>query len=175
MKASAFDPSTPGLIGFSPECFIESEPSDTMWREITESDVQGVFSAPELAAIQAAAIADGQDPMTDLLAWVIHQARGYIGDNKANRLAEGLTLPERCIRPALHMLRPDLLTRLDLEVSNDRRGAAKDAIRFFERVADGNVQIEQPDGATDDSGAAQAMEVVSGADRLFTRQKQSGL
>ncbi len=146
-----------------------------MWREITEADVQGVFSAPELAAYQAAAIAEGQDPMADLIEGVVNQARGYIGDNTANRLADGLTLPERCIRPALHMLRPDLLTRIDLPVSDDRRSAAREAIRFFERVADGRVQIEQPDGATDDSGAAQAMEVLSGADRVFTRRKQSGL
>jgi hypothetical protein len=146
-----------------------------MWREITEADVQGVLSAPELAAYQESAVADGQNPMMDLIRGIVQQARGYIGDHPANRLAEGLTLPERCIRPALHLLRPDLLTRLDLDVSDDRRGAAKDAIRFFERVSDGKVQIEQPTGAVDDSGSSTQVQVVSSHERQNTREKLSGL
>ena len=146
-----------------------------MWRELTEQDYEDAFSALELEALRTAAVAPGQDPMISLSAAVVNQARGYIGDNSENRLAEGLTLPERCIRAALHMMRPDMLTRVDLEVSKDRNEAANKALRFFERVADGKVQIEQPDGATDDSGAAQAMEVVSGNKRVFTREKQAGL
>lgn len=157
------------------EAGTHPQPIITMWREITEADVQGVLSAPELAAYQEAAVADGQNPMVDLITGVVHQARGYIADNPANRLAEGLTLPERCIRSALHMLRPDLLTRIDLEVSDDRRSAAREAIRFFERVADGKVQIEQPTGAIDDSGASTQVEVVSSNERQATREKLSGL
>lgn len=146
-----------------------------MWRELTEADVQGVLSEPEAAAYQASAIAVGQDVLLDIIGQVVQHARGYIADNPANKLAEGVTLPERVIRPALHLIRKDLLTRLDLEVSEDRRKDAAEAIRFFERVADGKVQIEQPTGATDDSGPQQTIEVVSNHERQATRQNLSGL
>ncbi|MEX5523396.1 hypothetical protein, partial [Bacillus cereus] len=87
----------------------------------------------------------------------------------------GLTLPERCLRPALHLIRKDLLTRLDLEVSEDRRKDASEALRYFERVADGKVSIEQPTGATDSSGPGQTVTLLSNHERQATRDKLSGL
>lgn len=146
-----------------------------MWRELTEADVFGVLSEPEAAAYQSAATGDGQDVLADILRQVVDHCRGYIADNKENKLAEGLTLPERCLRPALHLIRKDLITRLDLEVSEDRRKDASEAIRFFERVADGKVSIEQPEGATDDSSASQEIEASTPKKRLFTRNSQKGL
>ena len=90
-------------------------------------------------------------------------------------LAAGLTLPERCHLSALHLIRAELLTRLDLEVSEARAKAAANALRFFERVSDGKVQIEQPEGETDDSGVNQEIEASTPKKRLFTRNTQKGL
>lgn len=147
-----------------------------MWRILTVADVLGVLSAPEAAAYQSAAIGSGQAVLTDVLGQVINHCRGYIADNRENHLATGLTLPERCLRPALHLIRKDLLTRLDLEVSEDRRKDAAEALRFFERVADGKVSIEQPTGVTDDSSAVETIEVSAAVPpRKWTRQQQSGL
>lgn len=146
-----------------------------MWRELTEADVHGVLSAPELAAYQAAAAAGGQDPMADAIAAVVNQCRGYIGDNPSNQLAEGLTLPERVHLSALHLVRVELLTRLDIEVSEDRRRAKADAIRFFERVADGKVAIESPTGSVEESGGTPRMETLNSRDRVADRSKLAGL
>ncbi|MGE9268661.1 MAG: hypothetical protein ACQKBY_11235 [Verrucomicrobiales bacterium] len=146
-----------------------------MWREITEDDILGVLNAAEKSAYQTAVIGSGQDPVADAITGVVNQCRGYIADWPGNKLAAGLTLPERAILSALHLIRPELLTRLDLEVSEDRRTAAKAAIRFFERCADGKVQLEQPDGETDESGGVQAIEVVSKHDRISTRETLNGL
>jgi hypothetical protein len=146
-----------------------------MWRELTEDDVLGVLSAPEAAGYQAAAAGSGQDVLTDVMIQVVNHCRGYIADNPSNKLAEGVTLPERVIRPALHLIRKDLLTRIDMEVSEDRRKDAAEALRFFERVADGKVQVEQPTGTTDDSGPVQTMETISTNERQATREKLSGL
>lgn len=146
-----------------------------MWRPLTENDVLGVLSEPEAAAYQSAAAGDVQDVLSDVLGQVVNHCRGYIADNAQNSLADGLTLPERCLRPALHLIRKDLLTRLDLEVSEDRRKDAAEAIRFFERVADGKVSIEQPTGATDTSGPVQAIKLLSDHERQATRQNLSGL
>lgn len=146
-----------------------------MWRELTEADVLGVLNATETSAYQTAVAGETQDVLADIIGQVVNHCRGYIADNPANKLAEGITLPDRVSRPALHLIRKDLLTRLDLEVSEDRRKDAAEAIRFFERVADGKVQVEQPTGATDDSGPQQTIEVVSNHERQATRENLSGL
>jgi len=147
-----------------------------MWRAIVTADVQGVMSAPELSAYQAAAIATGQDPMADAIASVTDMARGYIADNPANSLAAGATIPERCLLSALHLIRVEILTRVDMEVARDRMDAKRDAIRFFERVADGKVSIEQPDGALDDEpSSAPAIVTVTSRERQATREKMAGL
>ena len=146
-----------------------------MWRTLTEADVLGVLSEPEAAAYQTAAIGSGQDVLSDILGQVVNHCRGYIADNSANALAEGVTLPERCLRPALHLIRKDLLTRLDIEVSEDRRKDAAEALRFFERVADGKVSIEQPTGTIDTSSPGPKMTLLSDNERQATRDKLSGL
>jgi phage gp36-like protein len=146
-----------------------------MWRNVTEEDVQKVLSAPELAAVEGAVAAAGQDVLADIISSVVHHCRGYIADNSENRLADGVTLPDRAIRPATHLIRKDLLTRLDLEVSEDRRKDAAEAIRFLEQVAAGKVKIEQPSGAIEDSGNSQKIKVLSNHERQATREKLSGL
>lgn len=146
-----------------------------MWRELTEADVLGVLNALETAAYQGAAAGDGQDVLADAITAVVNQCRGYLGDNPANQLAEGVTLPERVHLSALHIIRVELLTRLDIEVSKDRENARRDAIRFFERAADGKVQVEQPTGATDDSGPVQTIETISTHERQVTRETMKGL
>jgi len=146
-----------------------------MWRELIESDVVGVLNALEHAGYQAAAKAEGQDPMQDAITAVVNQCRGYIADNRENSLADGVTLPERVHLSALHIIRVELLTRLDMKVSKDRVEARRDAIRFFERVADGKVSIEQPTGALDTSGPVQTIETISSNEREATRENLSGL
>ncbi len=146
-----------------------------MWREITEADVLGVLSAPEKAAYQRAATARGQTVLVDAIASVVNFCRGYLADNRENSLALGLTLPERALRPALHLLRVDLLTRLDLEVSDDRRTAAKEATLFFREAAAGKVTIESATGAVDSSGPATQITVKSSHERQATREKLAGL
>jgi hypothetical protein len=146
-----------------------------MWRELTEEDVQGVLNEPEASAYQVAAAGSGQDVLADAIKTVVNQCRGYIADNSANSLADGLTLPERVHLSALHIIRVEMLTRLDMEVSKDRESAKRDAIRFFERVADGRVAIEQPTGTLDESGGSAGVETLSSRDRIATREKLSGL
>lgn len=146
-----------------------------MWRELTESDVQGVLNEPEATAYQAAAIGSGQDVLADAVTAVVNQCRGYIADHPGNELAEGLTLPERVHLSALHLIRVELLTRLDMEVSRDRADAKRDAIRFFERVSEGKVAIEPPAGAVEASGGTPQVETLASRERISTRQSLSGL
>lgn len=146
-----------------------------MWREPTRTDLLGVLSSPELSAYESAAVGAAQDPVLDVISTVTQQCRGYIADNPKNALAEGETLPERVILSALHIMRVELLTRLDLEVSDPRARAKADAIRFFERVSDGRVAIEQPTGATEESGSGSRTETLSSRTRQATRDSLKGL
>jgi hypothetical protein len=145
------------------------------WRAITEADVLGVLNSAEINAYQTAVIGTGQDPLADCTATVVNQCRGYIADNPNNALATGLTLPERVHLSALHLIRVEMLTRLDLEVSKDRESAKRDAIRFFERVSDGKVAIEAPDGTIDQGSTPATIETISNNERQATREKLAGL
>lgn len=145
------------------------------WVTLTEDDARGALSAPELAAYQAAALGGGQDPLADITATAVHEARAHIADCAKNQLAEGLTVPERIVHHILAIIRFRMITRLDLEVSEDRRIEYRDARKFLERVSECKVAIELPVGATEDSGSAETIELVGDNDREWTRKKQSGL
>lgn len=146
-----------------------------MWRALTESDILGVLSSPEASAYQSAAIGAEQDVLQDAITAVVNQCRGYIADNPANSLAEGLTLPERTHLSACHLIRTELLTRLDLEVSKDRAAAAQNALQFFRDVAAGKVSLEQPTGALDTASASPSVETLSSRTRIATRANLAGL
>lgn len=145
------------------------------WRTLTSNDVLGVLNSAESTAYQTAVIGAGQDPMADAIKVVVNQCRGYIADNSSNTLAAGLTLPERVHMSALHLIRVEILTRLDLEVSKDRADAKRDAIRFFERVSEGKVAIETGTGDIDTSSPKQTIETLSNNERQATRQTLAGL
>jgi len=146
-----------------------------MWRELTEADVLGVLNAVETGRYKSVAAGAGQNVLQDVITAVVNQCRGYIADAKENSLAEGVTLPERVHLSALHIIRVELLTRLDMEASKDRVEARRDAIRFFERVADGRVAIEQPTGTLDTSSPVQTVETLSTHEREATRETLRGL
>jgi hypothetical protein len=145
------------------------------WREITEADALGAMNAAETAAYQAAVIGIGQDPLAQITVQVVQECRGHIADCAQNQLAAGNTLPERTIYHALALIRFRMLTRLDLEVTEDRRKEQKDAIAFFHRAAECKVSIEQPEGATDTSGPVQKITLLSNHGRQSTRDNLKGL
>jgi phage gp36-like protein len=145
------------------------------WIEITQDLARSAMSAPELAAYQAAALGEDQDPLVDITKTAVDEARAHIADCSTNSLAAGTTVPERVVHHLLAIIRFRMVTRLDLEVSEDRRTEYRSAVRFFERVSECKVQIEQPDGETEASGATPRVETLASRDRISTREKLSGL
>jgi hypothetical protein len=149
-----------------------------MWRELTEDDVLGALNAPETSAYKTAAISLGQDPLAQIISQVTSESRGHIADCSTNTLAPGSTLPERVHYHALAMVRFRLMTRLDIEVSEDRRKEQRDAIAFFYRVAECKVAIEPGDGTgTEDDTDSQASPSpgITARPRKFSRQQQDGI
>ena len=67
---------------------------------------------------------------------------------------------------------------IDSAVSSPARqkpSAKADAIRFFERVSDGKVAIEAPDGTIDTGSTPATIETISNNERQATREKLAGL
>ena len=149
-----------------------------MWRSITELDVLAAMNAAETPAYQLAVIGVGQDPLAEITEQVVQECRGHIADNPANSLAPGSTLPERVFYHSVAMIRFRMLTRLNLEVSDDRRKEQRDAIAFFIRVADGKVALEAGDGSgsvDDTDGMASPRPGITGRGRNFSRGQQDGI
>jgi phage gp36-like protein len=148
------------------------------WITLTRDDILSKLSEPEAKALESAAKKAGTNPLAEIMAEAVNNARSDIANNPKNTLAAGETIPERAKGPLLAIIRHNLLTRVDMAVSEARAREYKDAVRWFERVADGDVAIEQPEGET-----APASEQASGAGiswtnkpkRVNTRQSLSGL
>lgn len=148
-----------------------------MWRELTEDDIYGgAMMGPELDALRAAAHRAGDDDaLPDTMEKAVDWARGFIGDCSKNRLAPGLTVPERVIHSLAAIVRVRVLTRLDITVSDGRMTEYKSAEKFFIRVSECKVSIEQPEGAIADDGNNETIEVISSSEREATRDKLRGL
>lgn len=149
------------------------------WREITDADVEGVLAGPELEAYrQRAGDSDGNDDdkLDLLIASVTDECRAYIEDCNENRLGAANTLPERCIGPALAVLRYKLMTRLGMGVNESRTQEYRDARKFFESVAACKLKIEQPDSGDVVSEAnVPDLEVIDEAPQQMTRNQLGGL
>lgn len=146
------------------------------WRTITEDDVLTSLTGPETAAFKTAALKSGQsDPLAAIILTAVNETRGHIADCQTNRLATGATVPDRVVHHVLAIVRFRFMTRLGINVNEERTQEYKDARRFLERVSECKVQIEQPDGETEDDGSNETIEVVSNSPRLHTRDNLKGL
>jgi phage gp36-like protein len=145
------------------------------WIEITADLARSAMNASELAAYQVAAIGEDQDPLADITKTAVDEARAHIADCAQNQLAAGQTVPERVVHHLLAIIRYRMVTRLDMEVSEDRRAEYRSALRFFERVSECKVAIEAPEGVTEPSGGSSQVETLSSRERIATRTKLSGL
>ena len=147
------------------------------WRDITEADILQRLSGAELEALRAAALGDGQaDPVASAIPMASDMVRGYISAG-GFALGAGYTLPERLILPAVDFLVVDISTRaagLLIDSDGHRAAARKDAIRLFERVADGRYAVEAPVDA-DTEGSAASAPLLAVAPRRFTRAAQDGI
>lgn len=149
-----------------------------MWRSLTTDDVLAAMNAPETAAYESAAIAPGQDVLAEITTQVVQECRAHIADCDRNSLAPGETLPERVIYHAVALIRFRMLTRLDLQISEDRRREQRDAVEFFRRVSECKAAIEPGDGTASPDGTdsqASPRPGITARTRNFSRDQQSGI
>lgn len=85
----------------------------TPWLIITADMVLTKLSSPELVAFRTKAIGSGQaDPLPEIITQAVASVRQGIGQNTANILAEGETVPPSALRHVLAIIRPMIASRL---------------------------------------------------------------
>lgn len=147
-----------------------------MWISITEADVLTVLSGPELEAYRNAAKAAGQsDPVSPTIAQVTALVRGYVGAWGRNRLGESGTIPEKLLAPALDLLALRLPQRVRINPNEVRKLNAQEALRLFERVANGQFDIEEPDVVDAESSSGGPNPTIASRGKQFGRAQQEGV
>lgn len=125
------------------------------WITLTDTDLETRFAGAELTALRQKALSTGQsDPVPVVLDEVIDLVRGYVAAHTVNQLAVGATIPAKLKTASLAIARYELLNRLSMRVSDDRKQAYLDAIRLLEQVARGQFAIDEPEEAEENSFAA---------------------
>lgn len=149
-----------------------------MWITITEDHIKTRITGDELEAARTAALADNQpDPVADVVAQITREVRGYVAANPLNRIGQGQTIPDECLKSALALIVKELCGRLPGKVllKDERQKANDDAVMFFRDVAAGKFRIEQPQVDTEEKISGPATQLVASRPRLATRERMQGL
>ena len=123
------------------------------WRRPTEADLASALSAAEAGAFKQSA--GKSQPVERQIADTVAFVRGCIRSGGRCRMdADGGTLPESLIAPAMDLCRFRFLTRLDQPVNEARTKLHEDARKLFDAVARGEYVPKGAAPETASDGAA---------------------
>ena len=115
------------------------------WRKPTEDDLFATLSRSEVDAFRE----DGpfaSDPVEQVLARTVELVRGKCATSAAVRLCpDAGTIPCSLMAAAMDFAAYDVLTRLNLQVNEDRRRKREWAQEQFDAVASGRLAVESWD------------------------------
>ena len=144
------------------------------WRAPTEIDLTGSLSDAELQAYRDAATGENEgDPIAAQLTTVVDLVRGYCRAGSVVMGPAG-TLPPTLIRPAMDFLAVDVVKRLPIDLSEDRRRARDSALSIFRDVAAGKMRVEDY-GASATASSGDGVELASSRPNLTSRHQMDGL
>ena len=137
-----------------------------MWRKPTEDDIVATLSRAEVDAFRQADW--DADPVEMLLNRAASYVRGYLATNGNIRLSPNEhEIPEATISPAMDYVAVDILKRLDIPISDDRKEARKEAVAYFDKIATGRLSVESYGKGDDTStGGACAVVISNGRERV---------
>lgn len=143
------------------------------WRAPTTADLTLSISETELEAYSAAATQSGETA-EGLLARGANMVRGYLRANSEIKLGPAGTIPESLIAPLADYLCVDVIKRLPVALSQDRRDARRDAVILFKDAKKGDFTVESY-GSSDDASQAGASQLASSAPNRLTPEELAGL
>lgn len=147
---------------------------------LTEDGIKTRLAGPELAAVQTAALAIGQeDPVVEIIAAVTAEVRGYVAAHGSNRLdADTTRIPANLESAALALAVYRLCSRLPAKalLTEARSRDKDDALTLLKAVARGEFVVDAPEAAA----PADAMQGGGGVSwsagsRRASRDSLSGL
>lgn len=143
------------------------------WRAPTTSDLKLSISETELEAYSAAATQSGETA-EGLLARGANMVRGYLRANQSVKLGPAGTIPESMMAPLADYLCIDVVKRLPVGLSQERREARRDAVTLFKDARKGDFTVESY-GAPDEQSSAGACELASSSAQRLTPKELAGL
>lgn len=152
------------------------------WTTLTVADLPVGKAAALVAALQTAALGDGQaDPMPGICTLVITRIRAEIAAGGRTVLAADATQIPPSLKPlAMRMVLREGQSRLNalgaLPLSEDERLEWKEDLRFLERIAKGDLTVEASD-APESTPTVQAVSpspLICARDREWSASAQDG-
>lgn len=152
------------------------------WIPLTIADLKTSLNSQEVESYSTA-LADTEMPVRadEILAQVVQQIRDDIASYQLNVLSvEDDLIPDGYSYHALALARYRLLSSLPYcEITESRKEEYKEAIKFFDSVANGKRRPEQPDNPRDITAAPDrprpGAQVVSSRTNIVGRENLSGL
>lgn len=145
------------------------------WRKPTEADIVATLSRDEVEAYRASSDFE-DDPIARLLDRTAAFVRGYLATNGNIRMSpDDHEIPEATISPAMNYLAVDILKRIDINPSDARRDARREAVSYFDKIATGKITVESYGGSADDKTGGACAVVINNARPHVTSHKLEGL
>lgn len=153
------------------------------WITLTVEQLDTAKAAALVDALRTAALRDGQgDPLPEIITAVTARIRMEIAaGGKTILSADPAKVPPSLKSLALRMVLREGQSRLNavgaLPLSEDEKMEWREDIRFLERIAKGEITVEEPDDpeSAPSVQSAAAAPAISGRPRTFGRNSQDGI
>ena len=145
------------------------------WRKPTIDDLTAALSVREVEVYKRSADFAGKDPSEEILTTTADLVRSYCRSNANLKLSPTAgEIPVSLISPAMDYAVFQLLKRMPIAISEERKTAQSSALRIFGDVAKGLLTPESYGAAVDASSGKVAVELAVSSRRRVTSEKLEG-
>ena len=145
------------------------------WRVPDIDDIYATLTKDEVEIYRTSANWT-EDPIKRLLARSVAFVRGKLKANGNVRMSPNADeIPESTISPAMDYLAFDILKRLGVKISEERKEARREAVRYFDRIANREETPESYGQGENGVSGGSSIEVVTSSRLRSTAGKLEGL
>lgn len=120
------------------------------WIEPTEADLAANLSQSEIDAYRRDGALDGSDPVAPLLDRTASLVRTWIASGgRCSKMGPAGTVPAGLVIPAMDYAMAKVLNRISVSLTEDRRNALKRAEEIFDKIANGEIAVENYDDGSE--------------------------
>jgi hypothetical protein len=113
------------------------------WVEPTETDLAANLSQREMDSFRRDSALDGSDPVAALLDRTASLVRTWIASGgRCAKMGPAGTIPAGLVIPAMDYAMAKVLNRARVDMTEDRRNALRRAEEIFDKIARGEIAVE---------------------------------